>query len=84
MKPNAVFHRLHRRTAGLAGTAAALVLLTACGGGSDDDGTPALNHPVISDETARLRRMDAPESTAATTPAAAPASARRRIRPTAR
>ena len=30
MKPNAVFHRLHRRTAGLAGTAAALVLLAAC------------------------------------------------------
>ena len=30
MKPNAVFHRLHRRTVGLAGTTAALVLLAAC------------------------------------------------------
>ena len=50
------------RTTLCAATLLGTLLLTACGGGSDDDGTPVVTRPVISDETARLRRMDAPES----------------------
>ena len=50
-------HSFHLR-----GTFAALLftlVLAACGGGSDDDGTEVVK-PVISEETARLRRMAEP------------------------
>ena len=46
-----------------------VLVLAACGGGSDNDGTDAIK-PVISEETARLRRMAEPAPAPASAPAA--------------